>query len=80
VGKPIAYMANAMSSSRSCQCRRDLLRSGGGSYLNRRLDDVRTEEAYLGTFPAVQLYTGKRDRATGALRLFLGYGLSDAIG
>jgi hypothetical protein len=30
------------------------------------------EEAYLGTLRAMELYKGKRDRATGALRLFLG--------
>jgi hypothetical protein len=56
----------------------DLAMAARSAGLGRRfrfqhqLDDVQMEEAYLGTLRAMELYTGKRDRATGALRLFLG--------
>jgi hypothetical protein len=55
-----------------CRWRRDPLALGGDFDPKHQLDGVQMEEAYLGTLRAMELYTGKRDRATGALRLFLG--------
>jgi len=64
-------MAKAMAPLPLYQWRRDPLGSGGDFDPKHQLDDVQMEEAYLGTLRAMELYTGKRDRAMGALQLFL---------
>jgi hypothetical protein len=57
-------MAKAMAPLPLYQWRRDPL--GWQFRSQHQLDDVQMEEAHLGTFRAVE------ERATGALRLFLG--------